>query len=97
MELIAYDPEEQNYSPYCQCGNSTAALLTDVGIQIALCEECLADLLLSVSEFQSIIFCKDCKYFEKSISGSSTVGRCKLNSENCTHYFMHTCMNADKK
>ena len=58
------------------CGNTAVAVLEWQGMKIALCDECIHDLLSDVEQFQNTVFCRNCAFFRMSRWGAKYGGTC---------------------
>ena len=79
IEISAPSYDDESYD---SCGNSVHAILHVDKIKIPLCENCLSELRDSLKEYDSIVFCHQCKHFGMSTSGWSYGGSCKKDNPN---------------
>lgn len=74
--MIELRVADYNDKEYDSCGNTTIAILENDGISIALCEECVNDLIQTVEKFKNTVYCKDCMYWYCSKYGVKYNGTC---------------------
>ena len=72
IRTISYDDPQQD-----NCCRKAAAILELDNIRIPLCEDCLNKLTARLSDFNKIIFCKDCCNFMMNKYGLAYDGSCK--------------------